>query len=242
MIAHNKIVFSDEEKKFLIDNYKSMSNKELASALNKNITRTRIELYSLGLKRMELEYWTDEQVKYLKDNFETKGDTEIAKYFNAHFFKSKGWTKKHIEKKRRYLKLKRSKEIMHQIKQRNIAAGDFKDCSNKMWITRGVAEEGTIKVWKLKDKLFQVIKTQKGFEPLNRFIWQMNHGNIPEGNNIVFKDGNPMNCTIENLEMLTNAENASRNSKNRIIYPENIKEIQRLINKLNKKIQEHGTE
>ena len=33
-----------------------------------------------------------------------------------------------------------------------------------------------------------------------RYVWEQHHGKIPEGHNIVFLDGNPLNCDISNLE------------------------------------------
>ena len=43
-----------------------------------------------------------------------------------------------------------------------------------------------------------------------------------------------MNCEVSNLELITRAENMSKNTINR--YPEHIKENIRLISKINKTI------
>jgi hypothetical protein len=45
----------------------------------------------------------------------------------------------------------------------------------------------------------------------HRLIYEQNYGMIPDGMIVVFKDGNPMNFKIENLEPITKAENAIRN-------------------------------
>lgn len=42
--------------------------------------------------------------------------------------------------------------------------------------------------------------TEKG-----RFVWAQHHGKIPEGHNIVYLDGNPLNCDISNLECTANS-------------------------------------
>lgn len=47
---------------------------------------------------------------------------------------------------------------------------------------------------------------------LHRHLWEQAHGPIPEGHLVVFRDGNRSNCVIENLMLMTRAENARRNS------------------------------
>lgn len=36
-----------------------------------------------------------------------------------------------------------------------------------------------------------------------RVVWEQHHGKIPKGHNIVYLDGNPLNCDISNLECTT---------------------------------------
>lgn len=76
------------------------------------------------------------------------------------------------------------------------------------------------------------------WELYHRYIWMQEHGPIPRGMVIIFKDGNSMNCDLSNLEMITMKDNMLRNSVANI--PEDLREIVKLKNKLTKKIQEHG--
>jgi len=48
--------------------------------------------------------------------------------------------------------------------------------------------------------------------PLHRVIWEQEYGKPPKGNMVTFKDGNQMNCELDNLELITMAENYIRNS------------------------------
>ena len=48
--------------------------------------------------------------------------------------------------------------------------------------------------------------------PLSRYLWEKHNGPIDESEVIRFKDGNPINCSFENLEKVTKADNAIRNS------------------------------
>lgn len=47
---------------------------------------------------------------------------------------------------------------------------------------------------------------------LQVYVWECTYGPIPPGHVIAFKDGNSMDCTLENLKLLTRKENMLRNS------------------------------
>ena len=46
----------------------------------------------------------------------------------------------------------------------------------------------------------------------NRYLWEQSYGPIPPSHIVAFKDGNRQNCVIENLELISMADNARRNS------------------------------
>jgi hypothetical protein len=59
----------------------------------------------------------------------------------------------------------------------------------------------------------QMIRTGLGeWEYLSRYLWVQAHGPIPEGYVVAFKDKDTLNCVLENLELITKAENLGRNS------------------------------
>lgn len=60
---------------------------------------------------------------------------------------------------------------------------------------------------------YKYIRVEEGrWDLYHRWLWEQHHGPIPEGMVIRFIDGDQMNCTIENLEMVTMAENLNRNN------------------------------
>lgn len=75
---------------------------------------------------------------------------------------------------------------------------------------------------------------EKEWEFYHRHIWKKANGAIPEGYNIVFKDGDTLNCTLDNLECISNAELAQRNTIHNL--PEPIKELIYLRTSLKKQI------
>jgi hypothetical protein len=50
------------------------------------------------------------------------------------------------------------------------------------------------------------------WRPLHRILWEAAHGAVPKGYVVTFKDGNKLNCVLENLELMTLADNARRNA------------------------------
>lgn len=86
-----------------------------------------------------------------------------------------------------------------------------------------------------------MIKVQdpRKWQLLHRNLWEKAHGNIPAGHTIIFKDGNKLNCVLENLAIISREENMLRNSIQR--YPEEIKSAIKTLSKLKKTIYTHGT-
>jgi hypothetical protein len=235
----NKIKWTNEMISILKANHQTLTSPQLASKLGVGLTATRIKLYELKLYKMELEYWTEQQVEFLKLNYKTIGDTELAMLFNAKFPKKKGWTKKHIEKKRRYLKLKRTHQEKFNIYQRNKEAGVWAMCSTKMWQKRGVAHEGELRVWEMNGCNRVFIKAKKGFVWYNRCLWEQHFGQIPKGMIVRVKDNNPLNIVIENLELIDYAENQKRNIAIKMAKNPELRRANYLLNKIKKTIKTH---
>lgn len=204
----------------------------LAAAMGLKTTSVRMKCYEMGLKKMELEYWTPVQVKWLKKLYPFIGDLELAQIFSEAYPKEKGWTLKHIEKKRKYLGLKRTKEQIDAIRERNKAFGCFAVGLLHTWEKRGVSEKGTVRIWNGREH----IKTDDGYVTLARYTWEQHKGPIPKGCNVALKNRAVTAGDIDNLECLSNEELARRNSYHR--YPLELKQAIRALNKLNKRIHE----
>lgn len=70
---------------------------------------------------------------------------------------------------------------------------------------------------------------------LHRHIWSQHHGPIPAKHIVTLKDGDRSNCAIENLELISMADNARRNSMwNR--YPRELAEVIQLGGALKRKL------
>ncbi len=231
----NKIILDPEDILFIKDNWETMTNPELAKALGLRLTKLRYFLHDMGLKRIEMEYWTPQQVTFLKKHYQEMGDSELAEIFEVKWHKNKGWSKKHIEKKRRYLKLKRTQIERSKIKKRNTLMGRFAMCATKRWETTGETPVDEKHLWYRKDNTpFVVIKTKKGFVHYNRWLWEKHFGPIPPGMNVRIMSKDRINYTEKDLILITNAENSALNSQNRL--PPELRQTMHIINKLNRVI------
>lgn len=207
-----KQTFTDEQNEFIRANFYKMTNREMSVAMGITRTVLRTHCYNMGLKRMQMEYWSDEQVQFLVENYQRIGDVEIAEIFNEVYPKNKTWTNKHIEKKRGYLGLKRTERQIAEIKARNVRSGRFAVNHWKRWIGR-VTKPGTIRKWNNNGREYLVIKTENGFVHYPRWLYKKHHGTIPDGMIVRVKnDLLDENITIDDLELISREENGHRNA------------------------------
>lgn len=235
----NRIFLTPEDKKYIQENLHEKTNSELAAALGLKLTRFRYFLSEMGLKRIEMEYFTREQIKFLKKSYKTIGDVELSEIFEAQWPKNKPWTKNHIRKKRAYLNLHRTSEEIDKIKNRNVKAGRH-STSIKSWETIGATEVGTIKVWKKYDGISDlvVIKLETGFVHYYRWLYIQHFGSLTS-DQIVRRKKDVLKTDIlkiEDLEIITRAENSARNVEIRMAMPPELREVIKEVNKLKKTI------
>ena len=226
-----KIIWTEDMLSYLRDNYATNTNWELADHLGIGIVATRMQLYSMGFKRMEMEYWTAEQVRFLRKNYVRIGDVELAEIFEKKWPKNKPWTLKHIEKKRVYLKLYRTPEQIEAVFIRNKRLGRFKFCPINRWILQGVMPEGTIRIWNnAEGGQFKVIKTGGKYVHYARWLFSQHFGKFKRNHVVAFKDRNNMNVVIENLEQIPRSEHGRRNGTK---YPSDLRQTMKALKKLN---------
>ncbi len=78
--------------------------------------------------------------------------------------------------------------------------------------------------------------------PYHRYIWEQVNGEIPKGYNVQFKDGNSLNCVIDNLYLISQADQLKKENSLHARYPEEIRKLIQLKGALNRQINkvEHG--
>jgi len=197
--------WTDKEIKFLVDNYSDMKTADIAQILNRPLGGVNGKAYTLGLKKSK-----SYMVKLLA--IESAKLKELGKTY--HF--KKGAIPYNYGQKM-------SNEMYEKCKKTMFKKGS-KPINTKKPGDERIDTEGYTYVkiadrdWRLKQRL----------------IWEQVHGSIPADSIVIFKDNNLTNFDINNLQVITKAENMLRNTIHQ--YPEKIQEIIKLKNKLKKEI------
>lgn len=149
--------------------------------------------------------WTKEEIDYLieihKGRIRKDTILEFMKKYPDRTYSS-------VETKYKSLRLKSDPKELEKQLQRCIEAGK-KTRFKKGQISLNKVPIGTIVVRKNKNrKPYKFIKVRDGMIPTinnfmlyHRYVWQQHYGEIPKGTYIVFKDGDSMNCDIDNLHL-----------------------------------------
>jgi hypothetical protein len=182
--------------------------------------------------------WTDEDIKYLEDNFRSMPNVDLGIKLNRsasavkRFLYSKEW--------------KRTDDELHKVRvqvSRRPNAGQFKKGSLPHNTSKVGDGDITIRT-DHKDRngrQYKWIRLELGrWELLQKVIWEEENGKVPEGYCLWFIDGNSLNCTLENLELITRAENINRNWHSK--YPQELKNSILKLSKIKKiiKTKEYG--
>jgi len=178
-------------------------------------------VFTFGLSiDMNYHRWTREEEEFLKAKYTAIGDTYLAELFNRNFPKEVHyWTKKHIEKKRKHLGLKRTKEQESNLRKLNNKDGRH----FKAWDKRGRAKDGEIRIW--KDRKY--IKHKGKFVLYNRLISKAKAGQVARQ-------------TPSGVKVISRAEHAVTNRRMWQSYTPELKETVKLLNQLKKLT--HGKE
>ena len=69
-------------EKYLIENYKTKTKKELAKELGLTYNQVEHKLRRLGLSKYSNKKYTDEEINFIKENYPTKGSKYCAEQLN----------------------------------------------------------------------------------------------------------------------------------------------------------------
>lgn len=204
--------------------------------------------------------WTRDEIKYLKQNYADVNTSVVA----AHLGRSKGsvfgmvqilgLTKSEIFKasplsgrlrpgakiggsfrfKKGHTSWNKGKKLGNTWGSERSRATRFK----KGDLPHNTKTDGEISIRNSKGRSYkwQRISLAK-WKEVHRLVWEKHNGPIPKGVNVQFKDGDSLNCVIENLYLVDRHNQMLDNSIHR--YPENLQSTMLLVGKLKRKIKQH---
>lgn len=182
-----------------------------------------------GRRRLAYRHWSPEEDALLTELYQTKPITEISEEM--------GRGTSSIHNRVQKLGLKRPDEF-----KEITGCGRFKpghktwNAGRKGWQAGGRSKDTQFKLGGKPSNTWRPIgaeRTDKGgilyrkvadtgnkrtdWRPVHVMLWEEHNGAVPTGHFLVFKDRTPANISIDNLELVTRAENMRRNSIDR--YP-----------------------
>lgn len=170
-------------------------------------------MYSIG--------FTDEMIDYLRKEYPLRIVTDILPLFNTRF--GTDFTKD---------------QLLHCIKNKNIKSGrdtrfpkgNVPWCqgrkgymgANRTSFKKGNIPHNTAQLWDEridKDGYIRINVPERNphtgfpshFKHKHVWLWEQANGPIPKGSCVIFKDGNKLNCILENLMLVTRRELLSLN-------------------------------
>jgi hypothetical protein len=207
---------------------------------------------------MKKQFWTDNEIEYLKLNYSNNRTDKIANILGRTIYQV--YNKVHSLKLKKSAEFLASPESgifikgsttgkEHRFKKGIVPHNKGKKMSPELYekVSKTFFKKGhkphntkfdgaiTIRNHKRSGIPYKCIRVEESkWEFLHRLNWEKTNGPIPKGFNVVFKDGNTMNCELSNLELLSDSELLSRNTLHQ--YPKDLQEVIKLNNKLKNQI------
>lgn len=201
--------FTDEQKEWVKENYKGVSNKELTEMFNKkygtNFNQQQIQ--SLKAKyKLDSGLWhkfSEEQNQWIIDNCKDSTYDQLTEEFNKKF--ETNLTKKRMVNK--VIKLNRAKDVL------------------RTWAPKGAE--------KLRPDGYIYIKVANDeWVPKHRYIYEQHYGKIPEDCVVMFLDGDKTNFELDNLRLVERKKQLLASSRNLLTDDKEINETALLIAEL----------
>lgn len=205
-----KTNFSEAEKLKLIELYPNNYTSHIAKIIGRSYSSILNHARKLGLQKTSefLKFKKEEQIKYLKDS------STRHRYAKGKIPANKG--------------KKMSAEQYEKCKKTMFKKGNIPHNAKDVYEEVLRSDKNGFSYWMIK------LPGEKKLRYKHIWLWESTYGKVEKGYNVVFKDKNSLNCTLENLEYICDAQLMFRNTIHR--FPEELKSTIRLVAKLKKQI------
>lgn len=240
--------WTKEQEQFLRDNYGKMPYPEIAATLGLNVEQVKQKAGRMKITTSRA--YPADHVAIVKELYPTTDTAQIAEKLGKPIHYVYGLAERHgIKKTEEYKaqvlqglgkKLVKS-GLGHRFKKGHVPAnkglrrpgwgpGRMKETQFKKGVRQGVAtklykpigSERLSKEGYRERKVNDDLPLQARWKAVHRIVWEEHNGPIPKGMKIAFRDGDKLNCSIENLELVSSADMMSRNTFHN--YPEPVKQ------------------
>lgn len=227
-----KKVYTPEQHEWLAAFIPGHKMDEIAEAFKerygRELTRSAIKSYKLnhhiksgtskGRRHWSGPLWTPELVEFVKQNNQGKTAKELAELINQTF--SMNLTADQIKAVRARLKIKsgltgyfEKGHVSHNKGKKGLRIPG----SEKGWFQKGHQPWNYAKVgdeaWTTDGYLKVKIAEPNKWRHKHVLEWEKHNGKVPEGFMLTFRNGNHADCSLENLTLISKAENSIMNNQ-----------------------------
>lgn len=242
--------WSNEQLGILDKEYPTANLSELAARLERQVTAIRAKAKCRGLVRSsDARAWNSDKKERLIALYPNHTNIEIASLL--------GSTESAVAAMAFKLKLRKSPEFMFEHSSKGFFPKGHKPANKGIKQTEYMSEAQIEKTKRTRFKKGHVPKNHKpvGYERINRdgyievktaepnvfvpkhrLLWIEHNGEIPSGYNIQFRDGNKLNVCIDNLYMISRAQQLKTENSMYARYPEDVQYLIKLKGALNRQI------
>ncbi|MEG2050916.1 MAG: HNH endonuclease signature motif containing protein [Oscillospiraceae bacterium] len=223
--------YSKEVRAFIEENVKGRTGVELTNLVNEkfglNLTESQIKSYKTNHhltsgtphgkhKGYPTKKFPAEVKKFIQENYKGTGHQNMANLLNSKF--NANYTMSQI--KGYYCNHGLNSGITGRFEKGHISPnrgikGIYPPGSEKGWFKPGDTPKNHRPVGseRIASDGYLYIKTAepKTWELKHHLIWQEHYGEIPEGNMLIFLDGNKLNLDIKNLALVSSQEHLMLN-------------------------------
>ena len=206
----NRRSWSDDERQVLTEMFADNYTETICSILNRSYGSVSSQSFLMGLKKSEafMKMELQRQAQRLK------GSSKQHRYTKGCIPSNKG--------------KKMSDEVYQKVKNTMFKKGHLSHNAYHDW------HEVLRKDKCGKDYLMIKLPGERKLKYKHIWLYELKYGKVKKGFNVAFKDGNQLNCNIENLECISNAELMKRNTIHR--FPKELINTIKLVNKLKREI------
>lgn len=192
---------TDEQKQFILNNYKSLSINEICEQANVKHFQVYTFLSRQGIKLSEHNPYTDAEEQIIRDNFSTLSNDEIGLLINR--------TGESVHSKAQTLKLKRTRAAVEKIRERICSHTYF----SKGHIPHNTKTDGEITIRVFNGKSQKHVRISMAYwVPLQIFNWEQVNGSVPEGMVLRCISGDTLDCMPNNWELISRSEHLEKNA------------------------------